>query len=69
MGGTIEGKFRVLHTVKDQKKLGAVAGRLGITTADKKARLKEATRKTYIVEEIKGHKSTKNRREEPGEEE
>jgi hypothetical protein len=64
MGGTIEGKFRILHTVKDTKKLGAVAGRLGITTADKKARLKEATRKTFIVEEIKGHKTTKNRREE-----
>lgn len=68
MGGTIEGKFRILHTVKDPKKLGAVAGRLGIATADKKARLKEATRKTYIVEEIKGHKSTKNRREETEEE-
>jgi hypothetical protein len=65
MGGTIEGKFRILHTVKDQKKLGAVAGRLGITTADKKARLKEATRKIFIVEEIKGHKTTKNRKEEP----
>jgi hypothetical protein len=64
MGGTIEGKFRILHTIKDQKKLGAVAGRLGITTADKKARLKDATRKTFIVEEIKGHKTTKNRREE-----
>jgi hypothetical protein len=65
MGGTIEGKFRILHTVKDQKKLGAVAGRLGITTADKKARVKEATRKTYIVEEIRGEKPKKNRREEP----
>jgi hypothetical protein len=65
MGGTIEGKFRILHTVKDQKKLGAVAGRLGIKAADKKARVKEATRKTYIVEEIKGEKPKKNRREEP----
>jgi hypothetical protein len=65
MGGTIEGKFRILHTVKDQKKLGAVAGRLGIKTADKKARVKEASRKIYIIEEIKGEKPKKNRREEP----
>ena len=65
MGGTIEGKFRVLHTVKDHKKLGAVAGRLGIKATDKKARLKGATRKTFIVEEIRGHKPKKNRREEP----
>jgi hypothetical protein len=65
MGGTIEGKFRILHTVKDHKKLSAVAGRLGIKAADKKARLKGATRKTFIVEQIRGHKPTKNRREEP----
>jgi hypothetical protein len=65
MGGSIAGKFKLLHTVKDRKKLGAVAGRLGIVTADKKDRLKGATRKTYIVEEIKGHKPTKKRREEP----
>jgi hypothetical protein len=65
MGGTIEGKFKLLHTVKDQKKLAAVAGRLGITATDKKARLKGATRKTFIVEEIRGHKATKKRREEP----
>lgn len=65
MGGTIEGKFKILHTVKDHKKLGAVAGRLGIKLPDKKARLKEATRKTYVVEEIKGEKTKKNRREEP----
>jgi hypothetical protein len=65
MGGSIEGKFKLLHTVKDHKKLGSVAGRLGITAADKKARLKGATRKTFIVEEIKGHKPKKNRREEP----
>ena len=30
MGGTIEGKFKLLHTVKDHKKLGSVARRLGI---------------------------------------
>ncbi len=30
MGGTIQGKFKLLHTVKSKKKLGAVAGRLGI---------------------------------------
>jgi hypothetical protein len=65
MGGTIQGKFKVLHTVKDHKKLGAVAGRLGIKTADKKARLKGATRKTFIVEEIKGLKTKKKRSEEP----
>jgi hypothetical protein len=65
MGGTIEGRFRILHTVKDHKKLGSVAGRLGIAKAEKKARLKGATRKAYIVEEIRGHKPTKNRREEP----
>lgn len=65
MGGTIEGKFKLLHTVRDHKKLGAVAGRLGIEKPDKKARLKGAARKTYIVEEIRGEKPTKNRREEP----
>jgi hypothetical protein len=65
MGGTIEGKFRLLHTVKDHKKLGAVAGRLGIEKVEKKDRLKGATRKTYIVEEIRGAKPTKKRREEP----
>ena len=65
MGGTIAGKFKIIHTVKDRKKLGAIAGRLGIATADKKARLKGATRKVFIVEEIKGHKPKKNRREEP----
>jgi hypothetical protein len=65
MGGSIEGKFKVLHTVKSNKKLSAVAGRLGIATDKKKDRLKGAARKTYIVEEIKGHKPTKNRREEP----
>jgi hypothetical protein len=65
MGGTIEGKFKLLHTVTDHKKLGAVAGRLGIKASDKKARLKGATRKTFIVEEIRGHKTTKKRREEP----
>jgi hypothetical protein len=65
MGGTIEGKFKVLHTVKDHKKLGAVAGRLGIKAADKKDRLKGAARKVFIVEEIRGQKPKKNRREEP----
>jgi hypothetical protein len=65
MGGTIEGKFKVLHTVKDHKKLGAVAGRLGIEKAEKKDRLKGASRKVFVVEEIRGHKPKKNRREEP----
>lgn len=65
MGGTIQGKFKLLHTVKDHKKLGAVASRLGIKTADKKARLKGATLKTYIVEKIRGEKIKTKRREEP----
>lgn len=65
MAGSIEGKFRVLHTVKDHKKLSAVAGRLGIKDADKKERLKGAKRKVFIVEEVRGHKPKKNRREEP----
>ncbi len=65
MSGTIQGKFKLLHTVKSNKKLGAVAGRLGIKTADKKDRLKTAERRSYIVEEIKGRKPTKKRREEP----
>ena len=65
MGGTIEGKFKLLHTVKDHKKLGSVARRLGIEKPEKQMRLKDATRKTYIVEEIRGKKPAKNRREEP----
>jgi hypothetical protein len=65
MGGTIQGKFKLLHTVKDHKKLGAVAGRLGIEAADKQARLKGATRKTFIVEQIRGEKIKTKRREEP----
>lgn len=65
MGGTIEGKFRLLHTVKSNKKLGAVAGRLGIKKPEKKERLKAAERRSYIVEEIRGEKVAKKRREEP----
>ena len=65
MAGSIEGKFRVLHTVKDRKKLGAVAGRLGIEKAGKKDRLKAATRKVFIVEEIKGEKVKTDRKDEP----
>ena len=63
MAGSIEGKFKVLHSVKDHKKLGAVAGRLGIKKADKKERLKGATRKVFIVEEIRGKKPKRNRRD------
>jgi hypothetical protein len=65
MAGSIEGKFKVLHTVKDRKKLGAVAGRLGIEKDKKKERLKGASRKVFIVEEIKGQKFTRDRKDEP----
>lgn len=65
MGGTIQGKFKLLHTVKSKKKLGAVAGRLGIKTPAKKERLKSAERRSYVVEEIRGEKVVKKRREEP----
>ena len=65
MAGSIEGKFRVLHTVKDRKKLGTVAGRLGIEKDAKKERLKGAKRKVFIVEEIRGHKTKRDRKDEP----
>jgi hypothetical protein len=65
MAGSIEGKFKVLHTVKDPKKLGSVAGRLGIEKADKKDRLKGAKRKIFIVEEIRGEKFKRDRKDEP----
>jgi hypothetical protein len=65
MAGSIEGKFRLLHTVKSNKKLAALADRLGIKTAAKQDRVKNAKRKTYIVEEVTGAKPAKKRRDEP----
>jgi len=64
MAGSIEGKFKVLHTVKDRKKLGAVAGRLGIDKPKKKERLKGAKRKVFIVELIRGHTPKIDRKDE-----
>ena len=63
VSGKISGEFKLLHTVKSNKKLGAVAGRLGITKLEKKDRLRGAKKKIYIVEEIRGSKPVKKRRE------
>jgi hypothetical protein len=59
MGGTIEGKFKVLHTVKAKKRLHLIAEPLGIKKASKKRLLSSPRRQTFLVEKIKGGKYKK----------
>jgi hypothetical protein len=52
MGGKVSGKFKVLHTVTDNKRLALVADQLGISDEGKKKLLEGATGRSWIIEEI-----------------
>jgi hypothetical protein len=62
MGGTIEGKFKVLHTVRAKKKLHLIAEPLGIKKASKKRLLSNARHQTFVVEKVRGGKYKKGQR-------